>query len=100
MREEVIREVVTRAMMEPGFLQQFLTQPGPILSQYTLRADELEALQVQLGASGSGVLEQRISASFVKRMTDTPDWCKDSTCGCKCCAPARDCKVCAGDEEP
>lgn len=82
MREEVIRELITRFMTEPDYLAVFMSEPGRsrIINGYGLRQDECDALSAMApGEWGLGRLEARISASVIKPI--------GSTGGCACNCP-------------
>jgi hypothetical protein len=64
MREQVIREIVSKIMTDESFRDAVQNRPGNVLKPYGLSQDELETLQSQVGSSGVNVLEQRLSASL------------------------------------
>jgi hypothetical protein len=82
MREDVIRQIITRIMTDPAFADQVRTLPGKALGGLGLDREEMDALFNQINASGLDVLETRVSASLIKgTMAGTE--------GCKCaCRPA------------
>lgn len=87
MRENVIRDVVTRLMTDPAFVQEVQQTPGRALSQYDLTDDELAAISANdSGQWGLGRLENRISAA-----TARPIFGSDDIDGCGCCnvSPAK-----------
>ena len=92
MREEVVRELVTRFMTEPDYLSAFQSETGrgKIIRGYDLSQDELDALSGLAPTDwGLGRLEARISASVIKPIgltacactcPNTTDYCKKKGC--------------------
>jgi hypothetical protein len=78
MREEVIREIVTRMLTDTGFAQELRERPGMALWDYKLTTDESAALQEQLGSTQVNPLEERISASLTRFFASDGD----EGCGC------------------
>lgn len=84
MREEVIREVVTRLLTDPDFLHDVKMTPRRALAPYSLTQEELSAVSsADDGNLGIGRLENRISAAFIRPVMDdcgcvnvTPHKCK------------------------
>jgi hypothetical protein len=91
MREDVIRDIVTRMMMEPEFGQALRESPGKVLGQYNLTLDEIAALQNQAGGIQLDRLEERISASLSRgtRLGANPE----PECGC-CAVSPKKCPPC------
>ena len=89
MREDVIRDIVNRMMMEPEFGQALRESPGKVLGQYNLTSDEIAALQNQAGGIQLDRLEERISASLSRgtRLGADPE------CGC-CAVSPKKCPPC------
>jgi hypothetical protein len=89
MREDVIREVVSRMLTDPAFLQAVRQMPGKALSGYNLTAEELAAISASdTGSLGIGQLESRISAATLRPIMADPD-------GCGCCvASTKKCPPC------
>jgi hypothetical protein len=85
MREDVIREIVTRMMMEPQFSTDVRERPGFVLAQYNLTGDEIAALQNQAGGIQLDRLEERISASLSKGSFLSGD----PECGCCVVSPIK-----------
>src|SRR5438477_469569 len=78
MREEVIREIVTRMLTDQSFAQDLRQRPGIALWDYKLTKEESEALQEQLGGTQVNPLEERISASLTSFFASDPG----DGCGC------------------
>jgi hypothetical protein len=94
MRENVIRDVVTRLMTDDAFRQKIIEMPGSLWGEYDLSEDEGSVLfNMEIEGVPMQRLEQRLSASFGKSlMHDNPDK-PDDQCGCcpekdPCCYPA------------
>ncbi|MBI4786730.1 MAG: hypothetical protein HY782_06770 [Chloroflexi bacterium] len=89
MREEVVREVITRFMTEPDYLDAFKSYGAErIVSRYQLTRDEMEALKNMAPKEmGLGKLDTRISASTVKGI-------EASGCPCLCPNTSNACKGC------
>lgn len=78
MREDVIREIVTRMITEPAFATELRERPGMALWDYKLTKEESAALNEQLAGAQVNPLEERISASLISFFRADPD----DGCGC------------------
>jgi hypothetical protein len=78
MRENVIRDIVTRIMTDDEFRQGVLERPGIALKEYNIDNEELTALVTQMGGVGVVMFEPRISASLTAPTLGAGDG------GCKC----------------
>jgi hypothetical protein len=89
MRENVVREVVSRMLTDPEFLHVVQQTPGKALRGYDLTQEELSAISASdSGALGIGRLESRISAATTRPiMADPPDDCGCCTVSPKKCPP-------------
>lgn len=84
MREDVIREVVSRLLTDQDFLNGVRMTPRKALAPYQLTEEELNAVSsADDGSLGIGRLENRISAAFISPVMDdcgcvnvTPHKCK------------------------
>jgi len=67
MRDDVVREIVTRMLTDGDFLKAVRETPGLALRGYGLSPDELTAISSNDdGSLGIGRLEARISAATTK----------------------------------
>lgn len=92
MREQVVRELITRFMTEPEYLTAFQSEAGRsrIIQGYDLSQDELDALSGMAPSNwGLGRLEARISASLIKPIElgacacvcpNTGEYCRNKGC--------------------
>jgi len=85
MREDVIREIVTRLMTDEDFREALVQKPGSVLVPYGLDSEEQSALQAQLGEGGITILETRLSASLGKSIATG----SAGNCGCGCVSPKK-----------
>ena len=89
MREDVVREVITRLLTDQDFLTSVQQTPGKALQQYGLSQEELSAVSsVDSGNLGIGRLESRISAATTAPIfrTGDPD---PPECGCVNVSPKK-----------
>jgi len=88
MRENVVREVVSRMLTDQEFLSAVRETPGKALRGYDLTPEELSAISANDGGGlGIGRLENRISAATTRPVMGDPD-----ECGCCNVSP----KKCTG----
>jgi hypothetical protein len=90
MREEIVREIVTRLMTDDEFRNQLINMPGAIIKGYGLDDDEVSALQSHVEGGGLNILEQRLSASMGRAIGVAAG----GDCGCGCVTPKK-CTDCA-----
>jgi hypothetical protein len=89
MRENVVREVISRMLTDQAFLLAVQQMPGKALREYDLTPDELSAISANdSGGLGIGRLENRISAATTRPIMGDPD-----ECGC-CNVKPRKCTGC------
>ncbi len=96
MREDVVRNIVTRMLTDADFLKAVRETPGKALMGYELSPDELTAISsTDDGALGIGRLEARISALTLKPPptgtggTRVPGEPPPPGCGCVTVSPAK-----------
>jgi len=90
MRENVIREVVSRLLTDRDFLTAVQLTPGKALAAYGLTPEELTAISANDdGKLGIGRLETRISAATIR----PPMASGDDECGC-CAVKPHKCTGC------
>jgi hypothetical protein len=76
MRENIVREVVTRMLTDVDFLHAVQQTPGKALQGYNLTPEELSAISASdSGGLGIGRLENRISAATTRPVMGDPDEC-------------------------
>jgi hypothetical protein len=89
MREQVVREVISRMLTDQEFLRAVQQTPGKALGGYALTPEELAAISANdNGGLGIGLLENRISAATTRPVLGDPD-----ECGC-CNVKPRKCTGC------
>jgi hypothetical protein len=95
MRENVVRDIVTRMLTDGDFLKSVRETPGKALFGYGLSPDELAAISSNDdGALGIGRLESRISAATLKPPPTTggqrvPGEPPPPPCGCINVSPSK-----------
>lgn len=78
MRENVIRDIVTRLLTDTAFAEAVRTTPAKALKSYDLTDEEMSAVYDNDAITSSlGRLETRISASLIRNSA-----AGDDCCGC------------------